>query len=200
MGSRTDAPKERLGCLRELLGMVEVRKVRSGGPCGFDAEAFGETIGGLREEWVAVRADEELYRRCDRGERLIVGKVGIEGTALYAEVGIRTREHPVLNVGFQALPVCVSGGEADEPPERRCRPARLHAVLDQLRQAVAHVLRVIEEREQRGLVEHRAAYGVRPADHRRQRKDPSAAGAEDRRRGQTKSREQRGRVIGLLLR
>ena len=48
-------------------------------------------------------------------------------------------------------------------------------------------------------MEHCAAHGLRVADQRRKREDPRAARAEDRRRGQTEAREQRGRVIGLLL-
>jgi hypothetical protein len=59
---------------------------------------------------------------------------------------------------------------------------------------------VIEECEQRRLMEHCAAHGLRMADQRGKREDSRAAGTEDRRRGQTEAREQRGRVIGLLLR
>jgi hypothetical protein len=49
-------------------------------------------------------------------------------------------------------------------------------------------------------MEHCAAHGLRMADQRRKREDPRAAGAEDRRRSQIKACEQRGCVIGLLLR
>ena len=49
-------------------------------------------------------------------------------------------------------------------------------------------------------MEHCAPHRLRVADERRKGEDPRAARAEDRRWGQTEAREQRGRVIGLLLR
>jgi hypothetical protein len=81
----------------------------------FDPEPLGQPTGGFGKKWVALRADEKLDRRCDRGERLFIEKVGVEGAALDAEIGIGTREHGPLGARFQALPVCVAG------PKRRKR-------------------------------------------------------------------------------
>ena len=72
--SRADAPKEWPDRLRELLGMVEIRKVRSGRRCDLDAELLGEPSGGFREERVALPAYEKLDRDGDRGKRPLVGR------------------------------------------------------------------------------------------------------------------------------
>ena len=149
-----------------------------------------------------MRAGLAGFARAERyrGKRLLVGKEGIERAALDAEVGIRARQHPHLDARLQALPVCVTCAEAKEALEGPRWPSRLHALPYQPSQPIAYALRVIEECEQRWLMKHCAAHGLGVADQRRQREDPRAAGAKDRRRGQTEAREQRRRVIGLLLR
>lgn len=48
--SAADVAKERPDRMCELLGMVEICKVRSGGPCDLHAEPLGEPSGGLSEE------------------------------------------------------------------------------------------------------------------------------------------------------
>lgn len=72
---RTDAPKERLDCLREFPGMVEIGKMRPERPCDFNAEALGQPSGGFGKERVAVVAHDKLDRRRDRRKRLFIGKV-----------------------------------------------------------------------------------------------------------------------------
>jgi hypothetical protein len=59
---------------------------------------------------------------------------------------------------------------------------------------------IIEQREQRWLVQDRTPHRLGVVQHRREREDPTAAGAEHHCGGETESVEQCRCVVGLLLR
>ena len=66
------SPRERLDRLRKFLGMVQVREVSAWRSRYLDAKARGDPARRLGEVRQAVFAYEQLDRRCNRGQRLLV--------------------------------------------------------------------------------------------------------------------------------
>jgi hypothetical protein len=68
-----DFAQERAHGRRELVGVLAVGVVASRRGADVDAQSLSESIGDLGEDGKGVLADEQAYRRGDRGQRLIVG-------------------------------------------------------------------------------------------------------------------------------